>query len=209
MTGVAWVFLAVAAIFAVGNWVAVARDHRVGIYVCKPATLVALVAAALALDPAHSDVRAWFVVALALSLAGDVLLMLPRDAFVAGLAAFLLAHLAYAVGLNLHTEGIWLLAVPVFVAAALVGGRLVDGIRARGEPAMVGPVVAYVLVISVMVASALASGSWVAAAGAVLFMASDALIGQNRFVTPRPWAPVAIMVTYHLGQALLVLSLLG
>ena len=32
------------------------------------------------------------------SLAGDVFLMLPRDAFVAGLAAFLVAHVCYVVG---------------------------------------------------------------------------------------------------------------
>jgi uncharacterized membrane protein YhhN len=209
MTGPAWVLLAAAAVFAVGNWLAVARGSQVGVYVCKPATLALLIALALTLDPTYSDERAWFVAALVLSLAGDVFLMLPSDAFVAGLAAFLLAHVAYAVGLNLHTDGLWLLAVPVFVAAAILGRRLVAGIRAHGDGALVGPVVAYVLVISAMVASALASGSWVAAAGAVLFMASDALIGEHRFVVPRPWAPVAIMVTYHLGQALLVLSLVG
>jgi hypothetical protein len=43
--------------------------------------------------------------------------------------------------------------------------------------------------------------------GASLFFASDSLIAWNRFVRPRAWAPVAIMVTYHLGQAGLVTSL--
>jgi hypothetical protein len=38
-------------------------------------------------------------------------------------------------------------------------------------------------------------------------MASDALIAETRFVGPRKWAPVVIMVTYHLGQAGLTLSL--
>ena len=42
--------------------------------------------------------RAWFVAALVFSLAGDVLLMLPREQFVAGLSAFLVAHLCYIVG---------------------------------------------------------------------------------------------------------------
>jgi uncharacterized membrane protein YhhN len=46
-----------------------------------------------------------------------------------------------------------------------------------------------------------------AAAGAVLFYVSDALIGFSRFVREWPWAPVAIIVTYHLGQAGLVLAL--
>ena len=43
--------------------------------------------------------------------------------------------------------------------------------------------------------------------GAVFFMTSDALIGEDRFVQPRPWQPVAIIVTYHVAQALLVVSL--
>ena len=40
------------------------------------------------------------VAALSLSLAGDVLLMVRKDLFVAGLAAFLLAHLAYVGAFN-------------------------------------------------------------------------------------------------------------
>jgi uncharacterized membrane protein YhhN len=67
----------------------------------------------------------------------------------------------------------------------------------------------YMVVISAMVTSALASGSWWAAAGASLFFASDALIAETRFVRPHRGAGVVIMVTYHLGQAGLVLSLLG
>ncbi len=199
--------LAVAGVFALGNWVAVARGSKPVEYVCKPATLLALIAVAIALDPVHGDTRAWFVVALVLSLLGDVFLMVPRDWFVAGLSAFLLGHLAYAVGLNLHTEGLWWWAIPVVLIAALLAVRLVRGIRRSGQGALVGPVIAYVVVISVMGASAVASGNAMAAVGALLFMASDSLIGETRFVHARPWAGVAIMVTYHLGQAGLVLSL--
>ena len=67
--------------------------------------------------------------------------------------------------------------------------------------------IAYVVVIAAMGASAVASGNALAAVGALLFMASDSLIGETRFVQPRRWGGVAIMVTYHLGQAGLVLSL--
>jgi uncharacterized membrane protein YhhN len=207
MTTAAWILLAVAGGFAVGNWVAVAVGSKPAEYVCKPATLALLIAVALTLDPVHGDVRTWFVVALALSLLGDVFLMLPVDLFVFGLGAFLLGHVAYTVGLNLHTEGNWLLAIPIPIVAAFLAIRLVRGIRASGEDALVGPVLAYVVVIGAMVVSAVASGNALAAVGALLFMASDALIGETRFVRPRPWAGAAIMVTYHLGQAGLVLSL--
>jgi uncharacterized membrane protein YhhN len=207
MTTAAWVLLAIAAVFAAGNWIAVARGSTLLMYVCKPATLVFLIAVALAVDPTYSDTRAWFVIALVLSLLGDIFLMLPQDRFVFGLASFLLGHVAYIVGLNLHTDGLWLLAIPVVAIAALLAVRLVRGIRTSGQTALLGPVLAYVVVIAVMGASALASGNAIAAVGALLFMASDSLIGETRFVQPRVWGGVAIMVTYHLGQAGLVLSL--
>jgi uncharacterized membrane protein YhhN len=62
-------------------------------------------------------------------------------------------------------------------------------------------------VIAAMVTCALASGIVLAAVGAVLFMTSDALIAETRFVGQRRWAPLVIIVTYHLGQAGLTLSL--
>ncbi len=46
-------------------------------------------------------------------------------------------------------------------------------------------------------------------AGAPAFYASDATLGWNRLVTPSRAARVAVMVTYHLAQAGLVLSLPG
>ncbi len=207
MTTAAWILLVVAGLFAVGDWIAVARGSKRAEYVCKPATLAFLVAVAIALDPVHADTRAWFVAALVLSMLGDVFLMLPTDLFVFGLGAFLLGHVAYTVGLNLHTDGIWLLAVPVPIIAALLAARLVRGIRSKGEAALVPPVIAYVLVIGAMVSSAVASGNAVAAAGAGLFMVSDAVIGETRFVREQVWGGLVIMVTYHLGQALLTVSL--
>ena len=210
MTAGAWTLLVVAAVLAVGDWLAVARGNKRLEYVCKPGALVALIGVALALDPAHGDVRAWFVLALALSLAGDVFLMLPSDRFVAGLAAFLLAHVAYVIGLTRHDGSAGALvvaAVPVVIVAGLLGARFLRAARAEGHDELVGPLVAYMAVIAAMVTCALASGNVLAAVGAALFMASDALIAETRFVGPRPGAPVAIMVLYHLGQAGLTLSL--
>lgn len=207
MNAVAVAFLVAAGVAAVGNWVAVVRDQRRGIYICKPLTLVLMIAAAVALDPVSSTVRTWFVIALVLSLAGDVFLMLPRDAFVAGLASFLLAHVAYIVGFSQRNDGRWWFAIPVVLLAAILGARLVRGLRAGGHDALVIPVVAYVLTILMMVSSAVASGNVLAAIGALTFMVSDALIGEDRFVVHRAWQPLAIIVTYHVGQALLTVSL--
>ena len=148
--------------------------------------------------------------ALALSLLGDVLLMLPSDRFVAGLAAFLLAHLAYVGGFvdgGLSAPRALLTAAVVAAVVGPVGIRIVRG-AARTQRDAAIPVAVYITVISAMIVSAGGSGRVVALAGAALFAFSDSLIGWNRFVAATRHASVTIMVTYHLGQALLVLFLL-
>jgi len=207
VTSAAAFLLGMAAVFAVADWVAVARGSKTLEYVAKPAATLLLVGVALALVPDDETQRSWFVVALVLSLAGDVFLMLPRNLFVAGLASFLLGHVAYVAGFGLGEAWPWILGVAVVAAA--VGTPILRALLARGDKELVGPVVTYMAVISVMVACAIGTGDAVAIAGAALFMGSDSLIAWNRFVRPVAWAPVTIMVTYHLGLAGLVLSLLA
>jgi uncharacterized membrane protein YhhN len=209
VTGGALALLVVAGALAVGDWLAVARRSARLEYVCKPGTLAALIGVALVLDPAIPAQRWWFVAALVLSLAGDVFLMLPQDRFVPGLVSFLLAHLAYIPGLWLAMEGVADLAVPAAVVALVAAPVLLRVLRAVRETdaTLVLPVAVYATVISVMVATAGATRNPVAIMGAVLFYGSDLTIAWNRFVAERSWARVAIHVTYHLGQAGLVLSL--
>lgn len=213
MTDLAWALLGLTAVAAVVDWVAVVTHRRPLEYVVKPLTTLGLIAVAIALDPVHRDMRTAFVVALTLSLAGDVLLVLPRDRFVAGLAAFVGAHVAYTVGFVLGPGSVGELAVGIVVAAAVVvpiSVRLLGAVRGFA-PALVVPVVAYVAVIGAMVACATGWGNAWAIAGAWLFFVSDALIGETRFVRRESGnlrgARLAIIVTYHLGQAGLVLSL--
>ncbi len=204
-------FLAVAGVFAVVDWFAVARSSKPTEYVAKPATLVALIVTAVLLDPVSDTQRAWFVAALVFSLGGDVFLMLPRDLFVAGLASFLVGHLAYIVGINVlggDALDVIVASIVVVAVAAPLAVRIVRAVMAT-DHRLVGPVVVYVLAITAMVVSALAAGVAWMIVGAILFYASDALIAWNRFVRPTPWMPVAIIVTYHLGQAGLTLGLLG
>ncbi len=119
-----------AAVFAAGDWWSRARKIQWLEYVCKPATLVALIAAAIVLDPAAGAGarRDWFVAALVFSLLGDVLLMLPADRFVAGLAAFLAAHVCYLVGFWTDPPA----ALALVVAAAVV--ILIVGTIASADP---------------------------------------------------------------------------
>jgi len=180
-------------VLALTDWVAVARRWKPLEYFAKPATLTALLVYA-ASGPGPS---VWLLIALAFSLLGDVFLMLPADLFLAGLTAFLIAHVAYI--LDFHVS-VTARAVCLLITLAAASPLAVRVMRAIDDVGLRSAVALYMGVIALMVASAFASGNVVAAAGATLFFVSDALIAWERFVTPRAWARTAIIVTYHLGQ---------
>lgn len=201
--------LMLAGVGAVADWIAVGVGNRRAEYALKPLTLVALVGAAAVVDADDPSRQSWFVVALLLCLLGDVLLMLPVDAFVAGLAAFLVGHLAYIVGFAtdaVSVAGVALGAAVVAIVGQALGPRILAA-ATRRDRALRRPVAVYIVVISAMVAAAFGSTIPLAIAGALLFYASDAQIAWSRFVRDYPGARVGIMSTYHLGQLLLVLSL--
>jgi uncharacterized membrane protein YhhN len=212
MNSTAFLLLALTLAVAMADWWAVGTDHQVVEYVAKPLTMVMLIAVALALDVSSEMVLGAFVVALVLSLVGDVFLMLPGEQwFVFGLGAFLAGHLAYIVGLVMDgITGRALLVGLVLVGAAvfLIGLKILRAVRGSDAPELAIPVTAYIGVISVMVACAAGTLQVFAIVGAILFYTSDALIAWNRFVKAYPWGRVAIMVTYHLGQMGLVVSLI-
>jgi uncharacterized membrane protein YhhN len=209
MSSAAWILLVIAAGFALVDWWAVVHRPSSVEYVAKPAALVALVGVALVLAPFDGTQRAWFVGALVLSLAGDVFLLPKPNAFVPGLGSFLLAHVAYVVGFGVAGRGDWTVVGVVFILALLSPGasRVVRTLR-RDDPPLVVPVVVYIVAISAMVASAYLHGDSLGFVGAVTFAGSDTVLALDRFVEHRRHAPLAVMVTYHVAQALLVLSLL-
>jgi uncharacterized membrane protein YhhN len=210
MNAATFLLVALAAVVAVADWIAVAAGARIAEYVLKPLTMVVLILAALELDPSSDAARGALVVGLVLSLVGDVLLMVPADLFVPGLAAFLAAHVAYVVALwMLGVSGAGLLVgIAVVVVGALIVGRRILAGAAASDKALVAPVTAYLAVISAMVVSALGVGAFFAVSGALLFYASDAVLGWTRFVSDFPRSRVVVMVTYHLGQLGLVLALI-
>ena len=209
MTGASAVLLGAALLAAVTDWIAVAASRRRLEYVAKPAVMVALIALAVALRPAEPTERIFFVVALAFGLLSDVFLMLPQDLFLFGLGAALVEHLAYIAGFRtreLHVSWLAVALVIALVSTAAIFPSIYRSLRAK-QPRLVGPVIAYLAVFVVMVASAGGTGSFVALAGALLFFYSDAILAWNRFVKPLPYGRVANIVPYHVGEALLVLSL--
>jgi uncharacterized membrane protein YhhN len=211
VTTAAWIVLAVAIVIAAVDWASVAATIPWLEYVTKPGFMVALIVLAVVLHPVNQTERAFFIVALALGLISDVFLMVPRDLFVAGLAAALTEHLVYISGFRtreLHLGHLLIAAALAFVSVVVIFPRINAALR-RDHPNLVGPVIAYLVVFVLMVASAGGTGSLVALAGALLFFYSDAILAWNRFVKPLPFGRVVNIVPYHVGQALLVVSLVS
>ncbi|TAL07715.1 MAG: hypothetical protein EPO00_08650, partial [Chloroflexota bacterium] len=206
MTNLELALLIGAGAVAMVDWYVVAQGDVRRERVAKPAVIAVLIAAALLGDPEARPVSLLLAGALGASLFGD-LLLLPPVRFRAGLAAFLLAHVAYLAAFllgPLHGPAAAIGAV-VGVAVLLVLGRpILRGATAAG---LRRPVGAYLAAIVVMAIAATASGSWVAAAGAWLFVTSDAVLGRRQFVDPPAsrdaaptWHRLGVMVPYHLGD---------
>ncbi|MBL8617714.1 MAG: lysoplasmalogenase [Deltaproteobacteria bacterium] len=176
---------------------------RTGIKVV-PCTVMAI----LALVGADSRPRRLLGAGLALSVLGDALLEWSDGLFIPGLLAFLTAHLLYIAGLALQWPG-WapLRGLPGLVFAGAVFALLLPGLG----PLTI-PVGVYSLVIAAMLWRAtLGIGrpgvdptlARLAAAGALLFVVSDAILAINKFATPLPLARLLNMSSYWGGQALL------
>jgi len=148
-------------------------------------------------------------------LAGDVCLALPGDRiFRAGLVAFLVGHVFYAIGFNyLIPASSWLLpgALPVWVFSLLVFRWLRPHLKA-----MLIPVVVYILVITVMTSGAWAvfSGSsfsigarGVILLGASLFYLSDVFVARNQFIKREFINRLIGLPLYYFGQFLLAFSI--
>ena len=199
--------------------VAAYRGDRRGLYLFKPLTTVIIIVATLWLfAPAMRRYQDVVVLGLALSLAGDVFLMLPGNKFILGLASFLAAHLAYIWAFTLGV-GFEPAQLPWLAPFAFFGLMVVVFLwRGLPDAALKGAVVAYLLVIVVMAwRAAVRSQSPVppypsavfALAGACLFLASDSILAIDRFRRPFRAAEPIVFATYWAAQLLIGLSVRG
>jgi sterol desaturase/sphingolipid hydroxylase (fatty acid hydroxylase superfamily) len=161
--------------------------------------------------------KSLLLVALLASLTGDVLLMLPGNYFIAGLASFLVAHQFYIVLLWRSTQAEQWFPSRIALAATLVYGVgmyivLWPGLRG---PVLAGAVAAYVVVIALMAAQALGRATvlrnraaTLVAVGACFFMLSDTLLALNRFVQPLPMVGLWVLGTYYVAQIMIARNVL-
>lgn len=194
-----------AAVCAVGDWWLVATRERPNEpstrlrWLTKPGVMVALIAIVALADGIDDRTKVWLLVALVLSLGGDVFLLMDDKWFIAGLATFLAGHVAFVVafvGINSESSP-W----AALVLMAMPFGYVIVLAARQHDKVLGGAVIAYLVVISAMyVAAAGTREPWILAGGA-LFVASDTMLGWNRFVAHRRPLPIGVITTYHLAQA--------
>jgi uncharacterized membrane protein YhhN len=188
------------------------------VFLSKP-LLMPLLAAWLWTETKSSSgmFRSFIALALAFSTLGDVLLIFEGGIyFLAGLGAFLIAHLCY-IRAFFKVGGVnngYIIKRPIVLAPFLAYPVLLLLFLWEGIPSgMKVPVCAYAGVITVMALSTMnlkgriPSGVFVSLlSGAILFVLSDSLIAVARFGEPFEGSRLAVMLTYITGQYLLVLS---
>ena len=204
--GVAMTVLGVAGVL-LAQW----QGQRAGTWVFKPLASAGFVLAALGVGATESLYGRVMLFGLLACAAGDVLLIFRSSrVFLAGIAAFLVGHLAFASafvvrGVSAPTSLLAVLALVPFV-------RLVVGwLRPHLEGPMKPAVFVYIAVISCMVALAVGTHvrepSMLVLVGALAFFLSDLAVARERFVAPgfvnRLWG----LPLYYGAQLLLAASI--
>ena len=213
MTTHLWVTSVALGVTALINWGSVLRGDHLVERITKPLVVLLLMGLAWSLywegRVPGSPPLLTVIVALAFCLIGDVALLHATETrFLVGLGAFLVAHLAYvwAILETVRAEGFpWpvLVAVPFLAVLHAKAGR--DIVRHSGPQK--GPVFVYQLVLFVLVLVAAGTGDWLLLLGCLVFVVSDTVLGYDRFVHERRWAPLTVIVTYHVAQTLIVVAL--
>jgi uncharacterized membrane protein YhhN len=204
-------FIGIGTVAALGTIIADYRGRWRVVYILKPTAMAAIISAAL-LKPAFQSPRYRYCIlaGLALSLAGDIFLMLRNKRFVEGLTAFLFAHLFYiAAFLNVTTvRADFGTVLPLFLYALIMMTVLFPTLGR-----MKIPVAVYIFVVTIMAGVAIqrfvdigGTSALRAFLGALLFVVSDSALAINRFVKKFSAAQAVILSTYFAAQWLLALS---
>lgn len=213
------ILLALAVCAAIADWAVIAVDgkSRDKVRWLTKGLAPTLLILALALHVVERPKPSWAVTvatfALCLCLLGDYLL-LDSKRFIPGMIAFGGAHLVLILAFFIDQDwdaraddrtlfsGRIIAVAVILVAAALPGRRILRAAVRNGHGLAV---IIYMVAITAMTFVAGMHSSapygWFAFAGALLFYASDAVLGWRTFVkrTPPGRGDLAVMIPYHLA----------
>lgn len=183
-----------------------AREQKLAVWIAKPIASTGFIVAALLNGVPTTVYGRWVVAALVLSWWGDVLLI-PKSqrVFLVGILAFLSAHVAYAIAFVARGLA-WSWALAAAALLAIVGVAIGRYFVTHAPPRLKGAVVAYVAVLSAMVA--LAVGAYghgrelLVPIAAIAFYLSDISVALNRFVRPSTFHRAWGLPLYYAAQLL-------
>ena len=130
--------------------------------------------------------------------------------FILGLATFLVGHLFYVVGFSKvwrFSKIRFSMILFILTYSFFMGRILITALMEDGNNALVIPVIAYVIVISLMAWTAVMTGNKWAILGSLLFVLSDSILSWNMFVSDVPQSTFFIMSTYYSAQFFIAHSL--
>lgn len=191
------------------------REAKVPALIFKSLLSALFVATAVMVADFESAYSRVMLAGLSLCFVGDVLLALEGPkAFLAGLVAFLLGHVAYTAAFITQAEVSWL-TTPTFAGHAVIAAAVLRWLRPHlGR--MVNPVLAYLVVITAMVIAAWsimgtaglpAEARQAILIGALLFYLSDIFVARHKFVKRQPINRIIGLPAYYAGQFMLASSL--
>ena len=205
-------YLSMAVLVGALLYVVRGKRHRLE-WVIKPLAALTFIGAGVASGATSTTWGTIMLVGLVLAAGGDVLLI-PKGkrTFLAGLVSFLLGHVAYAIAFGVRgLDLLWTGVAAVVVVA--IGIPVLRWLWPHVDGPMRGPVAAYVLVITAMVAVAAgtvgAHGDPRILIGAFGFYLSDLAVARDKFVAPgfsnRAWG----LPLYFFSQLLLATTVAG
>ena len=190
------------------------KDNRRGLVSTKTTLSLLFILAVIIQPHPFPSFYHFLLVGLIFCLGGDVFLALPQKRmFLLGLISFLIGHLLYVIAFFSAAEiGQWTWIGTL--VAMIISGWVYLWLRPH-LGAMNGPVLLYIIVITVMLSGAWSilgdssltlTGRVMIFGGAVLFYFSDIFVARDRFLKNSFFNRLVGLPMYYAGQFLLAFS---
>jgi uncharacterized membrane protein YhhN len=186
-----------------------------GLLLTKPFLSALFVVTALVGPHMNPEYFVLILTGLLLCMAGDVFLIFfsSKKLFLAGLVSFLAAHVLYSAAFfSMASPGT--LALIAAALCLMVSGSVFAWLKPQ-LGSMLVPVVAYIIIITLMVIGAASlmenkhlsfAGRAFAFSGAILFYVSDIFVARHRFIKKEYVNRLAGLPLYYAGQFMMAYS---
>lgn len=180
-------------------------------YLFKPLTLVLIILFSLfQVSEISMFYKVMIIAGLSFSMFGDIMLMLPSDKFLQGLASFLIAHIFYLIAFVSDSEFpvSYLYLIPGLIIGAFILRILLPQVGNKTVPVLIYSLILILLLwqSAGRLALNLNHSTLVALIGSIIFIGSDITLVFNRFVKQHRNGQLYILSSYYIAQLLIAYS---